>query len=406
MQLIQPGAEARAHFPFFSAYPDAAYLDSGATAQKPKPVIDAITQFYERENANVHRGAYQLAANATLLLEESREKVAAFLGTTATSIVFTGGCTDSINIVARAVEHTIKPGDTILLSYLEHHSNIVPWQLLAKRRGAKLAYVDISPDGRLKIDDLQRKLQTLRPQMFACTMMSNVLGVAVDYQEVTKLAHSHGALVLFDAAQSVVHERIAFDRSQADFLCFSAHKLYGPSGVGVLAVRPSAYEKMEPVRGGGGMIEDVQEQMSTWAQVPQRFEGGTPPLAEIRGLGAAIDFLDRMDQAAVLQHEQSLFLRAAETLRKIGGVSILGSPAPADGPILSFNVAGIHPHDFATIADECGVQVRAGHHCAKLLLRKLGVESCIRASFGMYSVAGDIEKLVASIHRAQKIFTP
>lgn len=401
---VRPGAEARALFPFFTAHAESAYLDSGATAQKPAAVIRAICQFYERENANVHRGAYELAAQATIRLEEVRAKVGAFIGTEPSSIVFTFGCTDGINLAARSIEHHIGEGDVILLSYLEHHSNIVPWQLVAKRRAARLEYIDILPSGHLDFRDYEHKVRQFRPRLVACTSMSNVLGSAVPIGEITAIARSAGALTLIDAAQSVVHGGLEFDRSQADFLTFSAHKLYGPGGIGVLAVRRPTFDLMEPVRGGGGMIEDVQEQYSTWLPAPQKFEGGTPPIASVMGLGAAIDFLADFDGQAIRDHEHQLATKARAALSELPGVSLLGELAPSDGPIVSFNVEGLHPHDFATIADEEGVQVRAGHHCAKLLLRKLGVASCIRASLGLYSVEEDVDRLVSAVKRAQKIF--
>jgi cysteine desulfurase/selenocysteine lyase len=405
---LVPGEGIRALFPFFSEGPGGCYLDSAATTQKPAVVLDSLRHVLVHANANVHRGAYRLSALASELYDDARQKVARMIGAPSEcTIVFVRGATDAINLVARGAEHLFSPGDTILLSLLEHHSNIVPWQMLAKRRGLHIAFTDITDDGRLNMDDFRQKLAALKPKLVAVTQLANSLGTVTPIEEVVALAQKAGAQVLVDGAQGVAHLGVDVQRLGCDYYVFSGHKMYGPTGIGVLYGRPERLEKLEPVQGGGDMISYVSTDGSGWAEVPQRFEAGTPAFPEAIALGTAVDFLSSFDRKSLIAHERELVHAACEMLRGETGVTLHG-PASAGGEqvaVVSFSIDTVHPHDFATIADTHNVQVRAGNHCAMPTLRRLGVQATVRLSFGAYSCAKDLGAVRDAIREARKLFS-
>lgn len=410
------GKAIRCQFPFFDpstlALPSrhgkqSAYLDSAATCQKPRSVIDALVHFLSHENANIHRGAYALSGEATDRYEAARADVAAFLrASSPATVVFTRGTTDSINLVAGALGPKISRGDVLLLTLLEHHSNIVPWQLMAQHRGARVEFVGIDEHGNLDLADLRCKVDQLHPKVLAVTQVSNALGSVVPLQDVCTIAKAAGCLVVVDAAQSVAHMPIDVAELNCDFLAFSGHKIYGPTGIGVLYGREDLLAELEPVQGGGGMIATVSTTGSTWAESPQRFEAGTPPIAEALALATGLKFLSSIGFAALHDHEERLFSYAMRKLSTEKSVTIYG-PAVAGGAqrsIISFSLQGIHPHDFSTIADSFGVQLRAGHHCAMPLLHRLGLQSTVRLSLAMYSCEEDIDMLCEAIRFACRKF--
>ena len=405
-QLL-PGKGARAFFPFFSEGPGGCFLDSAATTQKPQVVLDSLMHTMIHSNANVRRGAYRLSAEASELYDQARIKIARHIGASSErSVVFVRGATEAINLVSYSSEHLFQPGDVILLSLLEHHSNIVPWQLLAKRRGLKIAFTEISADGRFDMDDFRAKLATLRPKMVAITQLSNSLGTVTPIAEIVALAKASGAQVLVDGSQGVTHLGVDVESLGCDYYVCSGHKLYGPTGIGILYGRLERLEALEPFQGGGDMISYVSTEGSGWAEVPQRFEAGTPPFHEAIALGVAIDFIERFPRAAILSHEAELLGVALEMLRAEPGI-ILHGPATTDGAqvgVVSFSIDRVHPHDFATIADTHNVQIRAGHHCAMPTLRRLGLQATIRMSFGLYTCPSDIEAVRAAIRQARTIF--
>jgi len=404
---LAPGAGARGEFPIFSAHPGLCYLDSAASSQKPRSVIERMDRYYRAEHANIHRGAYALSAAATVHYEEVRGKVAAFLNAAEPAeIVFTRGATESINLVARCFDPLIGQGDTILLTVLEHHSNIVPWQLLAARRGARVVFADVTADGALNLQDFSSKLTECRPRIVGLTGLSNALGTVVPVAELVAAAHRVGARVLVDGAQAVLHGITDVRALDADFYVFSGHKIYGPTGVGVLYGKREMLDRFEPFLGGGDMIRTVSIEGSTWADTPQKFEAGTPPIAEVIGLGEAIDFMNAVGLGAVAAYEDALFEEAWETIRAEPGVTVYGPKrvGGAQRSIISFNVGGVHAHDLSTIADSFKVQIRGGHHCAMPLLKRLGLPATARASLGLYTVRADFDPLLEAIRRARKLF--
>jgi cysteine desulfurase/selenocysteine lyase len=363
------------------------YLDSAATTQKPRQVIDALVRYYETSNANIHRGIHTLAQRATEQYEGTRAKVARFIGATdPEDIVFTRNTTESINLVAHAWgDRFLSEGDEIVISQMEHHSNIVPWQLLAARTGAKVRFAGLIPDGRLDLDSM-RALIGQRTKLVSVVHMSNVLGTINPAADIAEMAHGAGALFMLDAAQSVPHLPFSAANSGADLVAFSAHKMLGPTG-------------------GGDMIATVREEGSTWAEVPHKFEAGTPNIADVIAFGAAIEYLEALCMENVRRHEVALTAFAMDTLQRIPGLTIHGPRDPeARGGVVSFEVAGIHPHDMATIADGHGVAIRAGHHCAQLVMRQLRVPATSRASFSVYNGEDDIPPLVEAIEHARKVF--
>ena len=382
------------------------FLDSGASSQKPAAVIEAMDTFARTSYANVHRGAYKLSVASTDAYEAARLRVARFIGADDhREVVFTRGTTTGINTVAFGwgVEH-LGEGDRILTTEMEHHANLVPWQMVARRTGATLDHVPLTHDWRLDMDVLGEKLDA-DVKIVAVTGMSNVLGTMPDIGRIAELAHEQGARMLIDAAQLVPHRGIDVQEVGADFVVFSAHKMLGPTGIGVLWGRMDALEEMEPFEGGGEMISNVTLQTATWADIPHRFEAGTPPIIEAVGLHAAIDYLDSIGMEKVFAHDTELTNIALERLSDVPGLSIQGPETIEDrGGVISMTMDGVHAHDLATILDDNNVAVRAGHHCAKPLMRSLGVAATARASFYVYNDASDIDALTAGLRRAGELF--
>ncbi len=403
-----PGESLRKLFPFFTEGPGGCYLDSAATTQKPLVVLNALRHALVHTNANVHRGAYRLSAEASEQYDLTRTKIASLIGARSpSSIVFVRGATEAINLVAAGSDSLWSSGDTILLSLLEHHSNIVPWQMLAKRRGLNVAFADIREDGSLDVDDFRSKVRTLKPKLVAITQLANSLGTVPPLAELVALAKDAGAQVLVDGAQGITHLGVHVEDLGCDYYVFSGHKMYGPTGIGVLYGRPERLEKLYPLMGGGDMISFVSTDGFGLAEVPQRFEAGTPAFPEAIALGTAADFLSGFSRKAILDHEQALLESALEMLRGEPGVTPYG-PATRGGhqaAVISFSIDRVHPHDFATIADTHNVQVRAGNHCAMPTLRRLGVQATVRLSFGLYSTKGDLQAVSQAIKEARRLFS-
>jgi cysteine desulfurase/selenocysteine lyase len=382
------------------------FLDSAASSQKPIQVIEAMAEFATYHYANVHRGAYRLSLEATERYEETRRRAAGFIGSpSADQVVLCRGATTALNQVAAGWGGThLREGDRILLSLMEHHANLVPWQMVAKRTGARLDFIPITDDFRLDMAAFEAKLGS-DVKVVAVTGMSNVLGTIPPLSSLIAGARSVGAISVIDGAQLVPHTVVDVAALDPDFLAFSAHKMLGPTGIGVLWGRPERLEEMEPTEGGGEMIAEVGLESSTWARVPHRFEAGTPPIIEAVGLTAAIDYLERLGMEAVVEHDRHLTGYALEALGAIPGLFVHG---PRDlenrGGVISFTLGDAHPHDLATILDEAGVSVRAGHHCAKPLNRHLGVAATARASFYVYNTTEDVDALVEGLHKAARLF--
>jgi cysteine desulfurase/selenocysteine lyase len=381
------------------------YLDSTATTQKPVVVLDAMDKFYRYNNANIHRGVHTLAEEATAMYEGARQQVADFIHAASSSeIIFTRNTTESINLVAYSwARANLKSGDMIILTEMEHHSNLIPWQMLAVERGVTLEFVPVTDEGLLNLD-VYRFLLERNPKLVAFTGMSNVLGTINPTAEIITQAHAAGALVLVDGAQSVPHLPADVRALDVDFLAFSAHKMLGPTGIGALYARERLLEAMPPFLGGGDMIKTVHLQTFTSNDVPHKFEAGTPAVAEAVGFGAAITYLNTLGMEAVATHERELVSYALERLVEIPGVDVLGPAAEKKGGVASFTLEGVHPHDVAQILDHYGVAVRAGHHCAQPLHEKFGITATTRASFYVYSMKEEVDKLVAGIYQVKKIF--
>ncbi|MFA6272212.1 MAG: cysteine desulfurase [Patescibacteria group bacterium] len=378
------------------------YLDNAATTQKPKKVIETITEYYEKYNANTHRGIYQLSEKATALYEDSREKARAFIGAEKTQeIIFTRGTTESINLVAYSWgRKNIEAGDEILLTEMEHHSNIVPWQLLAKEKGAVLKYIPVDKNGKLNLDNIDQYF-TKKTKLVALIHVSNVLGIVNPVKEIITKAHANGVLVLLDGAQSTPHMPINVKELDCDFFAFSGHKMLGPTGVGVLYVKEGILEEIPPFLSGGNMIREVTLVETIFEDLPMRFEAGTMPIAQVIGFGAAIDYLKLIGMENIWQHEQELVNYALAKIRAISGVTVYGPEEVVErSGVVSFSIEGIHPHDIASILDEAGVAIRAGHHCAQPLLRALGTEATVRASFYIYNDQKDVDQLVEAINQS------
>jgi cysteine desulfurase / selenocysteine lyase len=391
------------------------YLDSANTSQKPRQVLDAMDDFYERHNANIHRATHQLGEEATQAYEGARAKVAPFIGASEPAeVVFAKNVSEAINLVAYSMGNAtatgqrgrfaLGPGDEIVITEMEHHSNIVPWQLLCQRTGATLRWFGVTPDGRLDLDGIDG-LITERTKLVALVHQSNVLGTINPVRLIADRAHAAGALVLVDAAQSVPHMPVDVTALGADFLGFTGHKMCGPTGIGVLWGRRELLEEMPPFLGGGEMIEQVWIDHSTFAAPPHKFEAGTMPIAEAVGLGAAIDYLGEVGLPAVRAHEHGLIGHALQALGEIDGVRILGPTEPVDrGGAISFTVGGVHPHDVSQVLDERGIAVRAGHHCAWPLHRAFGVQASTRASVYLYNTGAEVDALAEGIREAQRFF--
>jgi len=380
------------------------YLDNAASAQKPKAVLDRLTKAYTSEYANVHRGLHYLANAATEGYEGAREKVAAFLNAKRNEeIIFTRGATEAINLVAQTFgRERIGPGDEIVLSIMEHHANIVPWHFLRERQGAVIKWAPVDEDGNFLIDEFERLL-TDRTKMIAITQMSNVLGTVIPVKDVVRIAHARGIPVLVDGAQASVHLDVDVQDIDCDFYVVTGHKLYGPTGIGALYGKHELLAKMPPFNGGGEMIREVHRDRVTYGEPPHRFEAGTPPIVQAIGLGAAIDYIDSIGKARIRAHEAKLSKYAHERLREINSLRIIGT-AKEKGAIVSFEVKGAHPHDFATIIDRAGIAVRAGTHCAMPLLERFGVPATCRASFALYNTREEVDCLVQALMKAEAFF--
>jgi cysteine desulfurase/selenocysteine lyase len=378
------------------------YLDSAASAQKPRAVIDAMVHAMEHGYANVHRGLHTLANETTEAYEAARKSVAGFIGADVAEIVFTKGATEAINLVAAGLGADLKPGDEILLTEMEHHANIVPWHFLRERQGVVLKFAPVTDDGRLDIEAFKGLLNE-RTKVVGLTHMSNVLGTVNPVAELTRLAHEAGALVLVDGCQAVVHQPVDVKALNCDFYVFSGHKLYGPTGIGALYGKAERLAALRPYQGGGEMIGNVSLEAITYAEPPQRFEAGTPPILEAIGLGAAIDWLSGLDRTAIAAHEHALYDHVRERLNGANWLRVLGE-APGKGAILSFTVDGAHAHDVAQILDKYGVAVRAGTHCAEPLMRRFGVTSSARASFALYNTHAEADAFVDALVKTQAFF--
>ena len=394
--------EIKKDFPIFTNS-DLVYLDNAATSQKPQSVLDAVDSLYKEANANVHRTIYSLGSEATKRYEGSRKKVAEFIGAqTENEIVFTSGTTESINLLARSIGNTLKPDDEILISEMEHHSNIVPWQLAAKRTGATLRYIPITESGELDLSE-PNKYFTANTKIVSLTQMSNVLGTINPIKELSQLAHNVDAIMIVDGAQGASHIPVNIQELECDFYAFSGHKMLGPTGIGVLWGKTELLNEIEPFMGGGEMINVVTMEESTWNDIPYKFEAGTPNFAQAVGLGAAIDYLENIGMSNVETHENSLTDYALKKLNEINGIRIHGS-APNRGGVISFNVDGIHPHDLAQFLNEDNIAIRVGHHCAQPLLKTLGETATARLSFYIYNDERDVDKFCASIETIKRYF--
>jgi cysteine desulfurase/selenocysteine lyase len=395
--------DVRADFPILR---DLVYLDSAASSQKPEVVIQAMDDYYRTSNANVHRSVYELAERATAAYEGARDRIAEFAGWDNTSTIFTKNVTEAINLVAYAWGlSNLKQGDEILVTEMEHHSNLVPWQIVAGHTGASLRYLHVQEDGTLSLAELDNELARGTIRMVAVAHISNVLGTLNPVHEITRRAHDAGALVLIDGAQAIPQLPVNVAEIGADFYGWTGHKALGPTGIGVLHARRDLLEEMPPFLGGGSMISTVSEQESTWNALPWKFEAGTPPIAEAAGLGAAIDYLAAIGMETVRAHEAELTAYALERLPEIPGITLFG-PTDLDkrGGAISFALEGIHPHDVAELLGRENVCIRAGHHCAQPLMRHLGVPATARASFHVYNSRQDVDRLVEALQKARKVF--
>lgn len=378
------------------------YLDSAASAQKPEAVIQAMTDLMRHSYANVHRGLHTLANETTELYENARKKIGAFIGAPETEIVFTRGATEALNLVAAGLGRDLSEGDEVVLTEMEHHANIVPWHFLREQKGVVLRFAPLLPDGALDMEALEGLISP-RTRVVSVVHMSNVLGTVNPIRRIAALARAAGAVMVVDACQSVVHARLDVRDLDADFVAFSGHKLYGPTGIGVLWGRADRLAALPPWQGGGEMIDRVDFDRITYAEPPLRFEAGTPPIVEAVGLGAAVDWLSSLDRDAIHAHEAALYERAREGVASINGLRILGE-AEGKGAVLSFILEGAHAHDIAQLLDRYGVAVRAGTHCAEPLMRRLGVSSSVRASFALYNTAQEVDAFLEALDRTRTFF--
>lgn len=379
------------------------YLDNGASAQKPLAVLDAMDRYYREMHSNVHRGAHTLGDRATAAFEGARETVRAFLNAGSTQeIIWTKGTTEAINLVANGLAPKLKTGDEILVSHMEHHANIVPWQMVAERTGAKVVPIQVSPEGELDMDAFNSLLND-RTRILAITHVSNVLGTINPVKELVSQAKARGVITLLDGAQAVPHFQPDVQALDCDFYVFSSHKLFGPTGIGVLYGKASLLEDMPPYQGGGEMIERVSFERTTWNVLPYKFEAGTPAIAEAVGLGAAIDYLNGLDRLAMEAAENALMARANQLVETVPGMSIIGT-AKQKVPVMSFKIDGLHPSDIGTLLDQQGIAIRTGHHCAMPLMDFYGVPGTVRASFAFYNTLDEVEQLFAALQKVQRLF--
>lgn len=400
-------AQIRKLFPILdqeiNGYP-LVYLDSAASSQKPVSVIEAVKQYYERDNANVHRGVHTLGSRATDAYEGAREKVARFIGArNAEEIIFTRGTTTALNLVASSYGRAhCKEGDEIVITQTEHHSNLIPWQQLAKATGATLKYIPLQKDGTYTLEDVERTI-TDRTKVVALAYVSNVLGTINPVKEIAQIAHRHGAVMVVDGAQSTPHMKVNVQDLDCDFYALSGHKMCGPTGIGALYGKKELLNSMEPIEFGGEMIDEVGLYDSTWKEIPYRFEGGTPIIGDAIGLGAAIDFLEEIGLDEIEQHERQLAAYATDRLSEIDGLMIYG-PLKSRAGLVTFNLGDVHPHDVATVLDSYGIAIRAGHHCCQPLMRFLEASSTARASFYLYNTEEDVDRLVKGLIQTKEYF--
>ncbi|GAB6966416.1 cysteine desulfurase [Komagataeibacter kakiaceti JCM 25156] len=413
-QIVTQAADAagilrhvRADFPILSQKVhgrDLVFLDSAASAQKPRQVIDCMADTMRTQYANIHRGLYWMSERTTEAYEGVRDQVAGFLGAAAREeIIFTRNSTEAINLVAHSYGGLLRPGQVVLISEMEHHANIVPWQMLRDRTGIELRVTPVTDDGALDMEALGRNLSDGKVALVAITHMSNVLGTITDARAIADMAHAAGAKVLFDGSQLAVHRRVNVRELDADFYVLTGHKLYGPTGIGVLWARREILDEMPPFLGGGDMISTVSFARSTWAPVPHKFEAGTPAIIETIGLGAAISYIESIGFDRIGAHEEALTAHALNALGQVSGLKVIGT-APERGGVISFTMADVHPHDIATLLDRNGIAVRAGHHCAEPLMRRLGVSATARASFGIYTTPEEIDMLAATLVQIRGFF--
>jgi cysteine desulfurase/selenocysteine lyase len=401
--------ELRNDFPIFKKKingKDLVYLDNASTTQKPYSVIESITDFYSNYNSNIHRAVYQLAEEATELYENSRDKIANFINVRPEEIIFTRNTTESINLIAHSwARSNLKKDDVIAITEIEHHSNIVPWQILCQEIGTRLEYVGIDESGFLDVEYLIELISSKKVKLVSISHMSNVLGTIVPIERIIKTAHQYDIPVIIDGAQSVPHMPVDVKKLDCDFLVFSAHKMLGPTGVGVLYAKKEFLEKMKPFMGGGDMIKEVFKFHTNYNEVPYKFEAGTPNIADVVGFGAAIEYLEKIGMENIRKHEISLTEYALESMQSLKYITIYG---PTDsnfrGGVISFNIADIHPHDLATIMNDHGIAIRSGHHCAQVLMQRLDVPATSRASFYIYNTKEEIDKFVNAIKEAGRIF--
>jgi len=401
--------EVRADFPILAREfggKSLVYLDNAATSQKPESVIEAIDSYYRRSNANVHRSMHELAAEAESLYEGGRAKVASLIGAPARELVFVRNATEAINLVRYTwARENVGAGDVVVITEMEHHSNIVPWQLLCQEQEARLEYLRVDGQGRLDLTELDELLGGGRVRLVAATHVSNVLGTINPVADIAERAHAAGALLLVDGAQAVPQMPVDVEATGADFYAFTGHKMLGPTGIGALWGRRELLEAMPPFMGGGSMIKAVENDHSTWAAVPAKFEAGTPAIAEGAGLGAAADYLTSLGMDAVRAHERELTAYALERLGGLSGVTVFGPGDAGDrGSLVSFAVEGIHPHDLAELCNRDAVAIRAGHHCAQPLMRRLGVRATARASFSVYNTPEEVDRLIDALQNAKRVF--
>lgn len=382
------------------------YLDSAATTHKPQKVIDTVSDFYSKYNANVHRGIYELGEKATELYQSARQKVADFINAPDwRSIVFTRGTTESLNLIAYSwARNNLRDNDEILLTEMEHHSNIVPWQLATQATGAVIKFIPVNSNGTLDLSQLD-KLLTKKTKLVSIIHQSNVFGTVNPVEEIIKRAKEVGAITVIDAAQSVPHNKVDVQKLDCDFLAFSGHKMLAPTGIGVLYGKPKLLESMPPFMGGGDMIETVTMTESTWNDIPYKFEAGTPNIAQAIGLGAAIDYLNDIGIEKIYKYDQHLLRIALDKFKSIDGLEVYGHQIGENGAVISFNLEGVHPHDLAQFLDQDGIAVRAGHHCAQPIMDKLDVNSTIRASFYFYNTENEISQLCESLKKTQTFFS-
>jgi len=381
------------------------YLDSTATSQKPQVVLQAMDEYYRQTNANIHRGIHVLAEEATAAYENAREKIAGFINApSARQVIYTRNATEAINLVALTWGRSnLSAGDTIILTEMEHHSNLIPWQMLAAEKNLRLEFIPVTEEGLLDLS-VYRTLLELQPRLVAFTHMSNVLGTITPAQEIIELAHQAGAITLVDGAQSVPHFKVDVQALGVDFLAFSGHKMCGPTGIGILYGKKGLLESMPPFLGGGDMIKRVLLRSFTANELPHKFEAGTPAIAEAIGLGAAVDYLESVGMDKIAQHEHQIVAYALERLAEVPGVRVFGPPAEQRGGVVSFTLSGAHPHDISQILDRDGIAIRAGHHCAMPLHEKFGLPATARASFYLYSTTREVDQLAESLYKVKEIF--